>query len=73
MRAPYLCNEHRIHHTSREVTNHHFRIADHNAHPASSSSTHGTVILNAVKDLRLPLRVSMRRYFLIADDSPGIQ
>jgi len=44
------------------------RQSVHNARPAPSSSTHSSVILNAVKDLRLPLRVSKWRYFRIADN-----
>jgi hypothetical protein len=34
------------------------------------SSTHYSVILNAVKDLRLPLSVSKRRYFRVVHHTP---
>ena len=43
----------------------------HNAHLVVPSSPYSTVILNAVKDLRLPLRPSKWRYFPIADYTPG--
>ena len=41
------------------------QVRDH--HPLLQSG----VILNAVKDLRLPLRVSKWRYFRVVDDSSG--
>jgi len=50
-----------------------FRIGDRSPRCSSGtiSSTHSNVILNAVKDLRLPLRFSMWRYFRVGDDTSG--
>ena len=44
-----------------------YRPYIHTAHSALSSSTHSSVILNAVKDPRLPLRFSTWRHFRVGD------
>jgi hypothetical protein len=47
------------------------RQSNHNARSAPTSPTHNSVILNAVKDLQLLLRVSKRRNFRVGDHPTG--
>jgi len=47
------------------------RQFDHDARPAPSPLPQSSVILNAVKDLRLPLRVSKWRDFRVAEHTPA--